>query len=106
MDALRQRAGDLIRRIETDFRLGGHKAAAIAMVLERASIYLVSDMEPDFVRADLHDAVSLRPEGAGSGLPGDGLRGGRDRDALRRIYAALCDGVKGSDARSRNLLPL
>ena len=41
---------DLIRRIETDFRLGGHKAAAIAMVLERASIYLVSDMEPDFVR--------------------------------------------------------
>ncbi|EEG54708.1 hypothetical protein CLOSTASPAR_03235, partial [[Clostridium] asparagiforme DSM 15981] len=35
---------------ETDFRLGGHKAAAIAMVLERASIYLVSDMEPDFVR--------------------------------------------------------
>ena len=42
--------GDLIRRIETDFRLGGHKAAAIAMVLERASIYLVSDMEPDFVR--------------------------------------------------------
>ncbi len=41
---------DLIRRIEADFRLGGHKAAAIAMVLERAQIYLVSDMDEDLVR--------------------------------------------------------
>ncbi len=35
---------ELIERVERDFRLGGHKAAAIAMVLERAEIYLVSDM--------------------------------------------------------------
>ncbi len=41
----------LIRRIQEDFRLGGHKAAAIAMVLENADIYLVSDLEPDFVRS-------------------------------------------------------
>ena len=41
---------DLIERVQADFKLGGHKAAAIAMVLERAEIYLVSDMEPDFVK--------------------------------------------------------
>nr|WP_326185542.1 nickel-dependent lactate racemase [uncultured Oscillibacter sp.] len=41
---------DLIDRIQREFRLGGHKAAAIAMVLEHADIYLVSDLEPDFVK--------------------------------------------------------
>ena len=41
----------LIDRIEREFKLGGHKAAAIAMVQERADIYLVSEMEPDFVRS-------------------------------------------------------
>lgn len=41
---------DLIKRIETDFQLGGHKAAAIAMVLEHAKVFLVSHMEEEFVR--------------------------------------------------------
>ena len=40
----------MIERIRTDFQLGGHKAAAIAMVLENADIYLVSDLPEDFVR--------------------------------------------------------
>ena len=40
----------MIERIRRDFRLGGHKAAAIAMVLESADIYLVSDLPDDFVR--------------------------------------------------------
>jgi nickel-dependent lactate racemase len=40
----------MIERIRRDFRLGGHKAAAIAMVLENADIYLVSDLPDDFVR--------------------------------------------------------
>lgn len=40
----------LIDRIQREFRLGGHKAAAIAMVLEHAEIYLVSELEPQFVR--------------------------------------------------------
>lgn len=39
----------LIERIKKEFRLGGHKAAAIAMVLEKADIYLVSDMEDALV---------------------------------------------------------
>jgi len=44
-------AHSLIERINAEFRLGGHKAAAIAMVLENADIYLVSDLEPDFVKS-------------------------------------------------------
>lgn len=41
----------LIERIQKDFQLGGHKAAAIALVLEKAEIYLVSEMERDFVES-------------------------------------------------------
>ena len=42
-------AHSLIERIQREFRLGGHKAAAIAMVLENADIYLVSELEDGFV---------------------------------------------------------
>lgn len=42
--------GELITRVQEHFQLGGHKAAAIAMVLEHAEIYLVSELEPDFAR--------------------------------------------------------
>ncbi len=45
------RSADMIERIRTDFQLGGHKAAAIAMVLQRARIVLVSDLDPGFVRS-------------------------------------------------------
>lgn len=41
----------MIERIGHDFQLGGHKAAAIAMTLQKADIYLVSEMEPDFVKS-------------------------------------------------------
>ncbi len=41
----------MIERIGRDFQLGGHKAAAIAMALETADIYLVSELDPDFVRS-------------------------------------------------------
>ena len=40
----------MVERISRDFQLGGHKAAAIAMVLEKASIDLISEMDDDFVR--------------------------------------------------------
>ena len=41
----------MVERIGRDFQLGGHKAAAIAMTLEKAEVWLVSDLEPDFVRS-------------------------------------------------------
>lgn len=40
----------LITRIHETFELGGHKAAAIAMVRERVGISLVSGLEPGLVR--------------------------------------------------------
>ncbi|HSJ54021.1 MAG TPA: transcriptional regulator, partial [Anaerolineae bacterium] len=41
---------ELLRRIQQEFVLGGHKAAAIAAVLKRAAIYLVSSMPGELVR--------------------------------------------------------
>lgn len=41
----------IIERIQADFRLGGHKAAAIALVLENADIYFVSEMKKEFVES-------------------------------------------------------
>ena len=46
-----EKAHDMVERIGRDFQLGGHKAAAIGMVLDRANIDLVSEMDDDFVRS-------------------------------------------------------
>lgn len=40
----------MIEDIQKNFELGGHKAAAISIVLKKTSIFLVSDLEQDFVR--------------------------------------------------------
>ena len=40
----------MVEEIQCNFELGGHKAAAIAMVMENASISLVSEFSPDFTR--------------------------------------------------------
>ena len=59
-----KKPSDLTDRIRRDFKLGGHKAAAIAMVMEKASIKLVSEMDDETVRSvfmepysDLQSAV-------------------------------------------------
>ena len=44
-------AHSMVERIAQQFELGGHKAAAIGMVLDRAQIDLVSEMDDDFVRS-------------------------------------------------------
>ena len=41
----------MIQRIGRDFQLGGHKAAAIAMVLQKADIVLVSELPDSFVQS-------------------------------------------------------
>ncbi|MDD3705620.1 MAG: nickel-dependent lactate racemase [Clostridiaceae bacterium] len=41
---------DMIAQVKDKFELGGHKAAAIGMVLQNARIFLVSDLEPKLVR--------------------------------------------------------
>ncbi|MDD4089204.1 MAG: nickel-dependent lactate racemase [Tissierellia bacterium] len=42
---------DLITRIRQNFRLGGHKAAAIALILKKARIFMVSEMEHELVKS-------------------------------------------------------
>jgi nickel-dependent lactate racemase len=41
---------ELLDRIQQEFVLGGHKAAAIATILKKASVYLISAIPPDLVR--------------------------------------------------------
>ncbi|WP_338833322.1 Lactate racemase [Moorella humiferrea] len=48
--AAAQKPGDLIERVHTNFELGGHKAAAIAMVLQDIRIYLVSSLPVQVAR--------------------------------------------------------
>ncbi|MDR2903160.1 MAG: nickel-dependent lactate racemase, partial [Clostridiales bacterium] len=48
----------MIERIGRDFQLGGHKAAAIGLVLQKAEIYLVSEMPSAFV-----EKIFLKPFG-------------------------------------------
>ena len=40
---------EVLERIQVEFVLGGHKAAALASVLKRADVYLVSTMLPELV---------------------------------------------------------
>ena len=56
-----------------EFCIGGHKAAAFARVLTRAEIYLVSQMEPETVRAffmtpvpTVQDALALAQKKLGA----------------------------------------
>ena len=41
---------ETIKRVQVDFQLGGHKAAAIGLVLQKADIYLVSEMDEKVVK--------------------------------------------------------
>lgn len=45
-----EKSSDIIEHIRQDFQLGGHKAAAIAIVLEHARIFLVSDLDSELVK--------------------------------------------------------
>ncbi len=60
-----EKSRDMIDHINREFELGGHKAAAIAMVLEKCRILFVSDLPAEFVRrihlepfATLEDAMA------------------------------------------------
>ncbi len=75
-------AHSLIERIGREFKLGGHKAAAIAMTLEKAEVYLVSEMEPDFVRS-----IFLTPKPSAQAALDDAFRKlGPDATVLAMPY--------------------
>jgi len=72
----------MIERIERDFELGGHKAAAIAMVLQQADIYLVSELPETFVRG-----IFLQPfPSAQAALDAAFAKLGRDASVLAMPY--------------------
>jgi nickel-dependent lactate racemase len=75
-------ASSMIQRIKRDFQLGGHKAAAIAMVLENADIYLVSELAPDFVKR-----IFLTPfDNAQEALNAAFLKKGKNASVLAMPY--------------------
>ncbi|HWQ79075.1 MAG TPA: nickel-dependent lactate racemase [Anaerovoracaceae bacterium] len=47
---LNKEPAEMIEEIRKNFILGAHKAAAIAMVMQKAEIYMVSDLEDELVR--------------------------------------------------------
>lgn len=53
---LKKTPKEMIQEIKKDFKLGGHKAAAIAMILQKAKIYMVSDLEEELVKK-----INFRP---------------------------------------------
>ena len=65
---------DVLGRIQQEFVIGGHKAAAIAAVLRRTTVYLVSAISPDSVRdcglvpfSDLREAMQAAFDEVGQG---------------------------------------
>jgi len=65
---------EMLDRIQREFVLGGHKAAAVASVLKRAKVYLVSALPAESVRRcglvpfdDLGEAVEIALGEVGSG---------------------------------------
>ena len=75
-------AESMIERIGRDFQLGGHKAAAIAMVLQNAEIYLVSELEDSFV-----ERIFLKPaKSAQEALDRAFSRHGKDCRVLAMPY--------------------
>lgn len=66
----------LISRINREFRLGGHKAAAIAMTMQKAEVYLASELSPDFAESIFFKPFASAQEALDAALKkiGDGAR--------------------------------
>ncbi len=47
---LNKEPAEMIEEIKRNFKLGGHKAAAIASVLLKADLHFVSDLDDDLVK--------------------------------------------------------
>ena len=63
---------EMVTKIQEDFVLGGHKAAAISIVQQNARVMLVSDLDRDFVeqinleyQPDLQTAFDVAMEAMG-----------------------------------------
>lgn len=59
---------DMVEKIQKQFELGGHKAAAIGMVQKKADIYFVSNMDADFVRSMFFEPFAAVQEALNTAL--------------------------------------
>jgi nickel-dependent lactate racemase len=65
----------MVEKIQIRFELGGHKAAAIGMVQQKAVVYLVSEMDANFVRSMFFEPFAAVQEALNTALKemGDGV---------------------------------
>ena len=63
---------DIVDRLHKQFKLGGHKAAAIALVMAKAKIFMVSEMKPDFVKSIFMEPYSTVQEAFDAALKEQG----------------------------------
>ena len=84
----------IIARIRREFVLGGHKAAVIAMTMQHASVFLISELPPAFARSigfypfsDLNSAFRAAIEQLGPAPQ-------HCSDAQRALYPGHCTGAE------------
>ncbi len=70
-------AQQVLSRLQEDFELGGHKAAALARTLRDNPVWLVSDMEPHLVRKAFMKPLNLNADGSLQ-IPEEALRTAED----------------------------
>ena len=87
----------LIDRIQREFVLGGHKAAAVAGLLARADVHLVSDFPDETVRSMCMTPFATVDDGGRGGAAEDGRRRPLPGGAARKP----CDGRGLTSVRAR-----
>ncbi|MEI6100537.1 MAG: nickel-dependent lactate racemase [Eubacteriales bacterium] len=63
----------MVQEIKRNFELGGHKAAAIGMVMQKCDVYLVSDLEEEFARSIFFEPYPTLQEAVIQGFIRKGL---------------------------------
>jgi len=89
--------GDLVDRIRREFVLGGHKAAAIAALLQRVRLFLVSELPDDLVTA-MH--MTPFPD-VGAAVAAALARAGRDARVLVVPHGSRVTAGRGPRQKER-----
>ena len=88
---------DLVDRIRREFVLGGHKAAAIAALLERVDLHVVSELPDDLVRA-----MHMTPfDDVGAAVAAAVGRAGRDARILVIPHGSRVTARRGPRGKGR-----
>lgn len=74
--------GDMVKKIQEHFELGGHKAAAIGLVQQKADVYLVSEMKDAYAASMFFEPFGSVQEAFESAL----LKMGKDAGVIVMPY--------------------